>query len=402
MGWPGPLRHSPFRVIWATTVLSQLGSFIQIVAISWTMASLSASAAMVALVQTAANFPMIILAVAAGALADMFDRRHVMLAAQFLMLLLSLGLALCAFLDMLTPVLLLSFTFLIGCGTALHAPAWQASVGELVPRNQISSAVATNVFGNNIARSIGPALGGAIVSVAGAGVAFAINAFSYVGVIAVLLRWKGPGVLGGHRPNFIQMVSGGFGYALAQVRVRNLFLRTFAFGFGAAAIWAFMPLVAIRLGGGAQLLGVLFACFGVGAMFGAIASIAIRNRYGIGALVDVSVMAVALPLFLLGLTRSVPIAVFAHLLAGAGWVAVLSTFNVSVQLAVARSHVGRTLAIYQMMAFGGVALGSATWGVMADYVGMPAALVAAGAFLAMSGLFGALFALPAPTTEQED
>ena len=151
-----------------------------------------------------------------------------------------------------------------------------------------------------------------------------------------------------------------------------------------------------------QLLGVLFACFGVGAMFGAIASIAIRSRYGIGALVGVAVMAVALPLFLLGLTRSVPIAVFAHLLAGAGWVAVLSTFNVSVQLAVARSHVGRTLAIYQMMAFGGVALGSATWGVMADYAGMPTALVAAGAFLAMSGMFGALFALPEPTAEQEN
>jgi len=399
MGWPGPLRHSPFRAMWATTVLSQLGSFIQIVAISWTMASLSASAAMVALVQTAANSPMILLAVAAGALADMFDRRHVMLTAQLLMLLLSFGLALCALLDMLTPALLLSFTFLIGCGTALHAPAWQATVGELVPRDQISSAVATNVFGNNIARSVGPALGGAIVSVAGAAVAFSINAFSYAGVIFVLMRWKGPGALRGQRTKFIHMVSGGFGYALAQVPVRNLFLRTFAFGFGAAAIWAFMPLVAIRLGGGAQLLGLLFACFGVGAMFGAIASIAIRNRYGVGTLVGVSVMAVAVPLCLLGITRSIPIAVFAHFLAGAGWVSVLSSFNISVQLAVARSHVGRTLAIYQMMAFGGVALGSALWGVMADYIGMPAALVAAGAFLIMSGLFGALFALPAPAAE---
>ncbi len=366
------------------------------------MASLSASAAMVALVQTAANFPVIILAVAAGALADMFDRRHVMLTAQLLMLLLSLGLALCAFLDMLTPMLLLSFTFLIGCGTALHAPAWQASIGELVPRDQISSAVATNVFGNNIARSIGPAIGGAIVSVGGAGIAFAINAFSYAGVIVVLLRWKGSGALLGQRGNFLHMVSGGFGYAFAQAPVRNLFLRTLAFGFGAAAIWAFMPLVAIRLGGGAQLLGLLFACFGVGAMFGAIASIAIRNRYGIHRLVDVAVIAVAVPLCLLGITRSIPIAVFAHLLAGAGWVAALSTFNISVQLAVARSHVGRLLAIYQMMAFGGVALGSATWGVMADYVGMPAALVAAGAFLALSGLVGALFALPAPAEEQDN
>lgn len=388
--------------MWAATILSQLGSFIQIVATSWTMASLSASAAMVALVQTAAHFPVILLAVAAGALADMFDRRHIMLTAQLLMLLLSAALALCAYLDMLTPVLLLSFTFLIGCGTALHAPAWQASVGELVPRNQISSAVATNVFGNNIARSIGPALGGAIVSAAGAGTAFAINAFSYAGVIAAVLRWKGPDALHAQRPNFIRMVRGGFGYALAQAPIRNLLLRTFSFGFGGAASWAFMPLVAIRLGGGAQLLGLLFACFGVGAMFGAIVSIVIRSRYGVAVLITVAIMAVAVPLCLLGITRSIPIAIVAHFLAGAGWVAVLSSFNISVQLAVARSHVGRTLAIYQMMAFGGVALGSAAWGIMADYAGMPAALVGAGAFLAISGLFGIFCALPAPAAARND
>jgi MFS family permease len=365
--------------MWATTVVSQLGGFIQIVATSWTMAALSASAAMVALVQTAANLPVMLFAVAAGALADMFDRRHVMLAAQLLMLVLSLGLALCAFLDMLTPALLLGFTFLIGCGTALHAPAWQASVGELVPRDQIPSAVATNVFGNNIARSIGPVVGGGIVATAGASVAFMINACSYIGVIGVLARWKGFDAVSAPRPNFLRILSGGFGYAFSQAPVRNLVLRTLAFGFGASAIWAFMPLVAIRLGGGAQLLGLLFACFGVGAMVGAIASIPIRNRFGAGALIAVAVMAVAVSLVLLGFSRSIPIAILAHLLA--------------------RSHVGRVLAIYQTTAFGGVALGSATWGVMADYTGMPAALIAAGTFLGVSGLLGALFALPAPAAE---
>lgn len=385
--------------MWATTVVSQLGGFIQIVATSWTMAALSASAAMVALVQTAANLPVMLFAVAAGALADMFDRRHVMLAAQLLMLVLSLGLALCAFLDMLTPALLLGFTFLIGCGTALHAPAWQASVGELVPRDQIPSAVATNVFGNNIARSIGPVIGGGIVATAGASVAFMINACSYIGVIGVLARWKGFDAVSAPRPNFLRILSGGFGYAFSQAPVRNLVLRTLAFGFGASAIWAFMPLVAIRLGGGAQLLGLLFACFGVGAMVGAIASIPIRNRYGAGALIAVAVMAVAVSLVLLGFSRSIAIAILAHLLAGAGWVTTLSMFNVSVQLAIARSHVGRVLAIYQTTAFGGVALGSATWGVMADYTGMPAALIAAGTFLGVSGLFGALFALPVPAAE---
>jgi predicted MFS family arabinose efflux permease len=300
---------------------------------------------------------------------------------------------------MLTPALLLGFTFLIGCGTALHAPAWQASVGELVPRDQIPSAVATNVFGNNIARSIGPVVGGGIVATAGASVAFMINACSYIGVIGVLARWKGFDAVSAPRPNFLRILSGGFGYAFSQAPVRNLVLRTLAFGFGASAIWAFMPLVAIRLGGGAQLLGLLFACFGVGAMVGAIASIPIRNRFGAGALIAVAVMAVAVSLVLLGFSRSIPIAILAHLLAGAGWVTTLSMFNVSVQLAIARSHVGRVLAIYQTTAFGGVALGSATWGVMADYTGMPAALIAAGTFLGVSGLFGALFALPAPAAE---
>lgn len=385
--------------MWATTVLSQLGSFIQLVATSWIMTTLSASVAMVALVQTAANLPVMLFAVAAGALADMFDRRYVMLSAQLLMLVVSIVLTLCAFLEMLTPLLLLGFTFLIGCGTALHAPAWQASVGKLVPRNQIPSAVATNVFGNNIARSIGPAIGGAIVSSAGVGIAFALNALSYLGVIGVLLRWQGTDERITQRSDFIRMLGGGFTYAFAKAPVRNLMFRTLVFGFGAASIWAFMPLVALRLGGGAQLLGLLFAFFGVGAMAGAMASIIIRNHYGTGALVGIAVAAVTVSLCLLGLTQSIPVAVFAYFFAGAGWVAALSTFNISVQLAVASSHVGRVLAIYQMTAFGGVALGSAAWGILANHVGMPSALVASGVFLALSGVVGAFLALPVPAPD---
>lgn len=382
--------------MWATTVASQLGSFIQIVATSWTMTALTASAAMVALVQTAANLPVMLFAIASGALADMFDKRSVMLVAQLLMFALSLALALCAALDMLTPGLLLGFTFLIGCGTALHQPSWQASVGDLVPRGEIPSAVATNIFGNNVARSIGPVVGGTIVSLAGASVAFVVNAISYVGIIGVLFRWEGDARPERSRPRFLSTLGGGFRYVLSHAPVRNLVLRTLAFSLGAAGLWGLMPLVAVRLGGGAELLGILFGCFGIGAMGGAMLSIVVRARRGSETVLRWGVAAVAVATCLLGLTRSVPLAVLAHLVAGAGWVSALSTFNVSVQLAVERGFVGRVLAIYQTTAFGGIALGAVFWGVIADAIGVPATLAVSGLSLAVSGIIGAAFALPAP------
>ncbi|WP_109808890.1 MFS transporter [Sphingosinithalassobacter portus] len=390
---PEPLRHARFRAMWAATIVSQFGTFIQVVATSWAMVQLNGSATMVSLVQTAANLPVMLFAVSAGALADIFSRRSVMLGAQFVMLLLSVVLAALAAIGALTPMLLLALTFLIGCGTAVHWPAWQASVGELVPRAQIPSAVAANIVGNNVARSLGPAIGGAIVLVAGATLAFIVNALSYLGIIAVLWRWR-PERTEQARRGYWAVLAEGFRYGMTHLRTRGLLIRAGMFSLSAAAIWGLMPVVAVRLDGGPDLLGMLFGCFGVGAMGGAVASVMLRGRYGSEFVLRAGIGVFLAAVAAIGLTRSVPIAIVAHLLAGAGWVSTLSTFNVTLQLATPRDLVGRTIALYQTTTFGGLAIGSALWGIIADRVGVGTALTISAACLLAGVVAGLRLPLP--------
>ena len=185
-----PFRYPVFRDIWAANMVVNFGGLIQSVGASWLMISIAQSADMVALVQASLTLPIVLLSLVAGAMADNLDRRKIMLCAQAFMLMVSVALTLCAWTGLITPWLLLMFTFLIGCGAAFNAPAWQASVGDMVPRPEVPGAVALNSMGFNIARSMGPAMGGLIVTVAGAAAAFAVNAASYIGLIAVLARWR--------------------------------------------------------------------------------------------------------------------------------------------------------------------------------------------------------------------
>ena len=189
-----PLRYPVFRSVWAASTLSNLGGLIQSVGASWLMISIAHSADMVALVQASLSLPVVLLSLIAGAMADNFDRRKMMLGAQLFMLGVSVALMVCAWIGLITPWLLLLFTFAIGSGGAFNAPAWQASVGDMVPRAELPGAVALNSMGFNIARSLGPAIGGIIVAAAGAAAAFAVNAVSYIALIAVLARWRLPGV----------------------------------------------------------------------------------------------------------------------------------------------------------------------------------------------------------------
>ncbi|HEX6259397.1 MAG TPA: MFS transporter, partial [Woeseiaceae bacterium] len=187
-----PFRHTVFRNVWVANLGSQFGGLIQAVGASWLMLSIAASAEMVTLVQASTTLPIVMFALVAGALADSFDRRIIMIVAQVFMLVVSMSLAACAWLGLITPWLLLMFTFLIGCGAAFNGPAWQASVAEMVPRDDLPSAVAVNSMGFNIARSVGPAVGGFIVAAAGAAAAFAVNTVTYIGIIIVLARWRRP------------------------------------------------------------------------------------------------------------------------------------------------------------------------------------------------------------------
>ncbi|MDX3899838.1 MAG: MFS transporter [Sphingobium sp.] len=399
---PSPLSIPIFRAVWIASMASNFGGLIQSVGASWMMMSLSRSEQMVALVQASTTLPIMLLSLAAGAIADNYDRRLVMLGAQFFMLLVSAGLALAAWAGWLSPWALLGFTFLIGCGTALNGPAWQASVGEMVPRVALPNAVALNSMGFNIARSVGPAVGGVIVAAAGAAAAFLTNALSYVGLIAVLVRWRPEGSASPLPRERVDMaMRAGVRYVVMSPNIRVVLLRAMLFGLVASAVPALMPVVARDLmTGGALTYGLLLGAFGIGAVGGALASGRLRRALPTERIVRVSILVMALGSLGAGLSQWLLLAVPALMLAGAGWVLTLSTFNVTVQMAAPRWVVARALSLYQMAAFGGMAAGSWLFGTLAEDHGVEPALMIAAAGLTIVAALGLI--LPLPQTGGED
>ena len=391
-----PLRHPVFRAIWLASMASNFGSMIQSVGASWLMTSLATRADMVALVQSSVTLPIMLFALLAGAAADTFDRRRMMLMAQSFMLVVSAGLAAAAYAGLITPWVLLLFTFLIGCGASFHGPAWQASVGEMVPRADLPGAVTLNSMGFNIARSLGPAVGGAIVAAVGAAAAFALNAVSYLGLLFVLRGWhpERPArtlpreTIGG-------AMAAGLRYARWSPQVQAVLVRALLFGAGASAVSALMPLVARDLiGGGPATYGLLLGAFGVGAVGGAVGSSRLRHRLTPERMVFASCLVFAAAASGIGLSRTIAFTLLLLPLAGASWVLALSTFNVTVQLSSPKWVVGRALALYQMAAFGGMAAGAWAWGTLAEAQGLAAAHLAAAAVLVSCGLLGLRAPLP--------
>lgn len=385
-----PLRTPVFRAVWLSSALSNLGGLIQVVGASWLMLTMTQSAAMVALVQASLALPIVLLSLLAGAVADGRDRRYVMLAAQLFMLLVSTLLAVCAWLDWLNPWLLLLFTFLIGCGAAFNAPAWQAAVGDMVPRTQLSAAVSLNSMGFNLARSIGPALGGAIVALAGAALAFVVNALSYVALIIVLLRWRAPPPV--HllpRESLRHAMGAGVRYVAMSPAIRTVLLRSVVFGLAASAVMALLPLIARELiAGGPLTFGLCLGAFGVGAVLGAINSARLRRRICTETLVRMACIGFAAAVTVCALSESLWLTLSALLISGSGWVLSLSTFNVAVQLSAPRWVVARALSLYQMSAFSGIALGSWWWGELASAGGLRQALLGAACLMLLSALLG--------------
>ena len=383
-------RYPVFRGVWFASTLSNLGGLIQSVGASWLMISIAPSADMVALVQASVTLPIMLLSLVAGAMADNLDRRNVMLGAQFFMVAVSIALAVCAWVGWITPWLLLLFTFLIGCGVAFNAPAWQAAVGDMVPRDELPAAVALNSMGFNIARSIGPAIGGVIVAAAGVAAAFVVNAASYIPLIAVLARWRpppNPQTL--PRETLGTAVAAGIRYVAMSPVIRTVLVRSAAFGLGASAIMALLPLVAkVLIGGGPVTYGLLLGAFGVGAIAGALGAARLRRMLSTEAIVRWAGCAVALAAAIVGVSTQLLVTMAALLLAGAGWVLSLATLNVTVQLSTPRWVVARALSLYQMAAFGGLAAGSWLWGVVAAAEDVGAALLIAAFVILACALLG--------------
>jgi MFS family permease len=385
-----PLQQPVFRQVWAASFVSNFGGMIQSVGASWTMISLGQPADMVALVQASVTLPIMLLSLVAGAMADNLDRRKVMLAAQSFMLTISVALSVCAWTGVITPWLLLLFTFLIGCGGAFNAPAWQASVGDMVPRAEVPGAVALNSLGFNIARSVGPAIGGAIVAAAGAATAFAINAASYTALISVLARWRPPQkVQLLPRETLGIAIAAGVRYVSMSPAIRIVLLRSALFCIGASGVMALMPLIAKTLiAGGPLTYGLLLGSFGVGAVAGAMGSTRLRHMLSTEAIVRWASAGFGIAAAIAGLSTLLPVTMAALMLAGAGWVLTLSTFNVAVQLSTPRWVVARALSLYQMAAFGALAAGSWLWGVTAEAQGVKTSLLCASVVLLASVVLG--------------
>jgi MFS family permease len=391
-----PFRHASFRALWTATLASNLGGLIQTVGAGWMMTTISTSDDMVALVQAATTLPIMIFSLAAGALADSFERRNIMLVAQILMMVVSAGLAIFAVAGLLTPWLLLAFTFFIGCGTALHNPSWQASMGDLVPREDLPAAVTLNSMSYNLMRSIGPAVGGLIVALAGAAFAFAVNAVSYIALIRALMRWKPERAVATlPRESFGSAISVGLRYIAMSPNLLKVMCRSFLFGLAAVAVLALLPLVTRDLvEGGAFSYGVILGCFGAGAICGALLNARVRDRWNNETIVRATFLIFALSVVVLAQSRQMWLSCLAVVPAGACWVMTLSLFNVTVQLSTPRWVVGRALALYQTATFGGMAVGSWVWGVSAEAYGADGALAVAAVVLVLGAAVGLRYVLP--------
>ena len=391
-----PFRHADFRNLWSATLASNFGGMVQAVGAAWLMTQLTDSATLIALVQASNTLPIMLLALAAGALADIFPRKTLLLTAQLLMAGVSALLAIVAWQGALTPWLLLAFTFLIGAGQALYNPPWQASMGDLVPRSDLPAAVTLNSVGFNLMRSVGPAAGGFIVAGFGAAVAFAVNAFSYVPLLVALLRWRPRPVQRiAPREPFVSAIGDGLRYVILSPNLMRVILRGALFGFAAVSVLALLPLVAkSHPEGGSMLFGGLLGCYGLGAIAGAVLNPRIRARFNNENVIRVAFAGFAVAAVVLGQSGSVWLQALAMLPAGAAWVLALSLFNVTVQLSTPRWVVARALAMYQTATFGGMASGSWLWGAVAGGYGLDVALTGAGAVLLLGAVVGFWFKAP--------
>ncbi|MGW0606486.1 MFS transporter [Streptomyces sp. NPDC002640] len=377
-----PLAARVFRALWIAQLVSNTGTWMQTVGAQWLL--VGHSAALVTLVQTAASLPVVLLALPSGVLADRYDRRKLLLVAQFSMLAVSAVLAALVFRGAATPALLLGLTFLLGCGTALMGPAWQAIQPELVERQQLGQAAALGAVNMNLARAVGPALGGVAIAAAGAGWVFAFNALSYLGTAAVLLLWRRPAAprpaAGGE--SLPAAVQAGRRYVWHAPGVRRILLRTALFIPGGAALWSLLPVVAGRsLGLGSGGYGVLLGVVGLGAVCGAFVLPAARRLLGANGTLAAGATVFAAALAVLATTRQPWLAAVALLPAGLAWIGVLSTLNAAVQQRLPGWVRGRGLAVYLVVFQGGQALTAPVWGALADGLGLTAALLAGAGLL---------------------
>jgi len=367
-----PLGEPVFRSLWIAAVISYTGTWMQNVGAGWLMTQLTPSPLMVSLVQAASAIPVFLVVLPAGALADMVDRRRLLLFTQSWMVVAAAALGALTLFGVVTPWALLIFTFLMGVGAVMNDPAWQAITPEVISPQRHPSAVALNSAGFNVARAIGPALGGAVVAAAGSGWSFLLNAASFFGVILFLCRWKREPERKVTSQRLTHAIAEGFRYVQGAPQVKSVLIRTGAFSIGASSLLALLPVVCQPHG--AQGYGFLLTCFGLGALGGAAVLPRLRLQYSVDGLVAGATILFAAMTFAAGQVHVFEWLCLVLFTAGAAWIGILACFNVVAQTMCPSWMRARALSMYLLVLQGGMAIGSALWGAVAARRGVPESL----------------------------
>jgi MFS family permease len=390
-----PLGEPLFRSLWLASVISYTGTWMQNVGAGWLMTQLTTSPLMVGLVQAATTLPVFLVILPAGALADMVDRRRFLLITQVWMVAAAALLGIFTLLGTVTPWILLLFTFVLGLGAVMNDPAWQAITPEVVSPRQHAAAVALNSVGFNVARAVGPALGGIVIAIAGSGVAFLLNAVSFFGVIFFLYRWKRLRSENVETGRVIDAIFTGLRYGRDASVVRCVLIRTGAFSLGASSLLALLPIVARPHG--ATGYGLLLGSFGLGALAGAAVLPHLRNTLSVDGVVSVAIVVFAAMTFAAGQVRSFGWLELVLFTSGTAWIGILACLNVAAQTMSPSFLRARALSLYLLVLQGGMAIGSALWGALASRVGTPAALL----YSAIALVAGLVSVRRYPLTSQE-
>jgi MFS family permease len=392
-----PLRQPWFRWLWPAVLVTYLGVWMQTVGVQWALVDQPNAGATVALVQTAATLPIMLFALPAGVLADVFDRRWLMFTVQVYVFLVAGSLAVLTALGHATPALLLIFTFALGIGGAVLQPTWQSVIPELVPRDEVAAATRLEMVSINVGRSIGPALAGVVIAVSDVWNVFALNALSVIFLGVVLLLWRrspppGPRPV---RERFVPALRAGARYVRHEPVMRRILLRAVLFIAPGAALWALLPLAAReRLGLDAGGYGALFAALGVGAIVAALVVGRVRDHVSTNVLLAGAGVLFAGAMVVIVLLPVLSIALIACVFGGVAWTTVISTLNAELQMFLPTWVRARGLAVYLVTFTGSLAIASLLWGQSADLVGVTWTFLIAAAVMLAGVVIGTVMTVP--------